>query len=146
MTNIIRLEPHSLAVFFSADADPGFIVKLCNDASLFDTVHCGMFMPGTPQDADTREEVAGIVDKLREGGDIAFEQGWVSLRIGLADATAFLMEKLGEAKQEERYADKQRYEELKRREAAEDKYEILRGALVLALGDKVAMLAVGSAA
>src|SRR6185369_7095318 len=134
MGAVVRLEPHTMAVFFSCDVDPGFYVKLCNEASLLDTIHGGMFMK--EQDADTRAEVASVVQALRESGDFNFEDGWISLRVGMADVTVFAMEKVKEAKENERYADKQRYEELKRREEAEGRFELLRQALTDALGPR----------
>ena len=59
----------------------------------------------------------------------------------MADVTAFLMEKLKEAKEEERYADGERYKELVRREEAETRFRGLQLALIDALGDKVLDLA-----
>lgn len=144
MSNITRLEPYTMAVFFSCDVDPGFYVKLCNDGSLLDTVHGGMFMK--EQDAETREEVAGIVQALRESGRMAFEDGWIDLRIGMADVTAFIMEKMKEAKDEEHFADKQRYDELRRREETEGRYELLRQALTDALGPRAPEIAAKAAA
>lgn len=139
MTKIVRLEPHSMAVFFSIDTDPGFAMKLCNDVSLFTTVHGGMFMK--EQDAESRAEVADIVEKLRRGGDVAFEDGWISLRVGMADVASFLMQKTIETKQEERWADKQRFDEMKMKQVAEARHALLRQALVEALGDGAAALA-----
>jgi hypothetical protein len=144
MTRIIRLEPHSMAIFWKVDVDPGFAMKLCNDVSLFDAVHGTMFVG--PQDAESRVEVAGIVERLRESGNIEFEDGWIMLRSGLANITGFLMDQIVEAREDERDADKQRFEELRRREAAEEKYALLRQALVEALGDNGAVLAVTVAA
>jgi hypothetical protein len=148
MTKVIRLEPHSMAIFYKIDVDPGFAMSLCSDASLFNAVHRSMYGNNAP-DSESRAEVVGIIEKLREGGnvgDVGFEDGWISLRIGMADVTAFLMEKLGEAKQEERWADKQRYEELKAKEATKEKYALLRQALVDALGDKGPEIAAKAAA
>src|SRR5580704_2168684 len=138
MTKIVRLEPHSMAIFYKIDVDPGFAMSLCSDVSLFNAVHRSMY-GNNPPDPESRAEVVDIIEKLREGGsvgDVGFEDGWISLRVGMAEVTAFLMEKLGEAKQEERWADKQRYEELKAKEAAETRYALLSQALVEALGDK----------
>lgn len=144
MSNITHLEPYAMVVFFSCDVDPGFYAKLCNDGSLLDTVHGGMFMK--EQDAETREEVAGIVQVLRESGHMAFEDGWIDLRIGMSDVTAFIMEKMKEAKDEERFADKQRYDEMKRREETEGRYELLRQALADALGPRARDIAAKAAA
>ncbi|SDC07487.1 hypothetical protein SAMN05216337_1001191 [Bradyrhizobium brasilense] len=137
--NIIRLEPHSMAIFYKIDADPGFAIKLCSDATLFDAVNRSIFI-GEPE-PDQREEVQAAVDELRASGEVTFEDGWISLRVGMAEVTAFLMEQIGEIKLEEHWADKQRFEELKKREEAEGRYELLRQALVDALGDKVAGIA-----
>ncbi|ODM71698.1 hypothetical protein [Bradyrhizobium elkanii] len=137
--NIIRLEPHSMAIFYKIDADPGFAMKLCSDATLFDAVNRSMFL-GEPE-PDQREEVQSVVDQLRESGEVSFEDGWISLRIGMAEVTAYLMAQIDEIKAEEHWADKQRFEELKKREEAEGRYELLRRALVDALGVKTAELA-----
>jgi hypothetical protein len=143
MTKVIRLEPFSMAVFSQIDVDPGFAVKLCNDVTLFSAVHDALFV-GAPDD-DTRAETADVVAKLRDVGDVAFEDGWISLRVGMTDVTAFLMEKLKEAKDEERWADRQRFNELKAKEEAEGRYALLRQALVDALGDKAAEIAARAA-
>jgi ATP-dependent Zn protease len=137
-----------MAVFCKTDTDPGFAMHLCSDATLFSTVHNVMFMK--PAGDESRMEVQEIVDKLREGnssaGDVAFEDGWISLRVGMAEVTAFLMAKIKDAIEEERYADNQRFLEMRRRELAEGKYALLRQALVEALGDNAAGLAGKAAA
>lgn len=143
MTKIIRLEPHSMAIYYKIDVDPGFAMKLCSDVTLFDAVNRSMFL-GEPE-PDQREEVQAAVDQLRASGEVNFEDGWISLRIGMADVTAYLMAQIAEIKAEESFADKQRFEELKKREEAEGRYELLRQALVDALGDKAAGV-VGAAA
>lgn len=144
MTKVIRLEPFSMAVFSKIDVDPGFAVKLCNDLTLFSAVHDAMFI--TLPDDDSRAETQTVVDALREAGDVAFEDGWISLRVGMTAVTAFLMEKLKEAKDEERWADEQRYKELKAKQEAEGRYALLRQALVQALGDNTAAIAEQAAA
>lgn len=98
------------------------------------------------QDEQSRNEVAQIVTALRESGSMDFEDGWIQLRVGMNDTVAFLMEKVGEAKREERYADQQRFEELKRREKIDGKYAVLRSALRDALGDKATEIAAAAAA
>jgi hypothetical protein len=148
MTKIVRLEPHSMAIFYKIDVDPGFAMSLCSDVSLFNAVHRSMY-GSNPPDPESRAEVVGVVEKLREGGnvgDVGFEDGWISLRVGMAEVTAFLMEKLGEAKQEERWADKQRYDMMKAREEVQTKYALLCQALVEALGDKGPEIAKAAAA
>ena len=146
---IIRLEPHSRWRSSTRSTSiPGFAMSLCSDASLFNAVHRSIY-GNNPPDAESRAEVVGVVEKLREGGnvgDVGFEDGWISLRAGMAEVTAFLMEKLAEVKQEERWADKQRYDELKAKEAAQTKYELLRQALVEALGDNGPEIAARAAA
>jgi len=136
---IVRLEPHSMALFFKIDSDPGFGLKLCSDVSLFAAVHSAMFTRAP--DDDSRAEVADVVAKLRDDGNVGFEDGWISLRTGMADVTALLMEKVAEAKEEERWADNQRFEEHKRRDAAETKYAALCHALREALGDRATEIA-----
>lgn len=78
---------------------------------------------------------------LRESGDVAFEDGWISLRIGMAAVTTFLLQKVDEAKAEERHADKLRFEEMKKRDEVTTRFMALRQALVDALGDRVAEIA-----
>lgn len=121
-----------MAVFSSIDVDPGFDMKLCNDASLFDAVHLATFI-GAPTD-ETRAEVEGIVDLLRADGDVHYADGWISLRLGMAAVATFLLAKLEEARRDERWADEQRFEELKLKQAAEARYDRLRQALREALG------------
>jgi hypothetical protein len=134
MTKVIRLEPHSAALFFSIDSDPGFGIKLCNDATLRLAVHEVLYGNRAP-DADTRPDVAETVE-LREDGDVVFEEGWLKLRLGMKAVTDLLMDMVVEIKLDEHFADKRRFEECKRREEAETKYALLRQALVDALGDK----------
>lgn len=134
VATVHRLEPFTMAVVFSMDLDPGFHVKLCNEASLSDTVHGGMFM--REQDAQSKAETAEIVKQLRESGSVNFEDGWIKLCVGMADVVAFLVEKAGEAKQEERYADEQRFKEMKSREEWQTRYETLRATLAEALGSR----------
>jgi hypothetical protein len=109
MTKVIRLEPHSAAVFFSIDSDPGFGIRLCNDATLFSAVHQIVF--NKAPDDDSRAEVADIVEALRTTGGFDFEDGWIALRTGMAAVTEFLMEQLVNIKGDEHFADKQRCEE-----------------------------------
>src|SRR5688500_15287955 len=113
MGDVLRIEPHTMAVIFSMDAHPGWYVQLCNEANLFATVHAGMFM--SDQSEQSRTETAGIVETLRESGSVDFEDGWIQLRVGMADVTAFLVAKATEAAQEARAEDLLRFEELKRR-------------------------------
>lgn len=144
MTKVIRLEPHSAAVFFSIDSDPGFGIRLCNDATLFSAVHQTVF--NKAPDDESRDEVVDIVEALRATGGFDFEDGWIALRIGMAAVTEFLMEKVVEFKLDEHFADKRRFEELKKREAAEERYALLRQALVDALGEKAMAIAEQAAA
>lgn len=130
--NVTRLEPNTMAVFFSMDVDPGFYVKLCNEGSLLSTVLNGLFM--REPDEEGKAEAKRVADELRESGSVDFEDGWIALRVGMAEVTAFLMEKIGAAKQDERWSDQERYKELKAREAAETRFVALRAALLDALG------------
>lgn len=141
--NVVRMEPTPIALFAKIDADPGFSIKLCNEASLFQSVQESLFWG--PINSEQLIEVAETVDKLKEGGDIAFEDGWMSLRIGMNAVTAFLMQKIKEAKEEERYADEQRYKELVARGQAEGRFRSLQHALIDAIGDKVLELAANTA-
>lgn len=65
----------------------------------------------------------------------AYNLRMVGSRTGVADVAAFFVEKLKEAKAEEKHADEQRYRELTGRKAAEANYEELRDALRLAIGN-----------
>ena len=131
------------ALFFSDDSDIGFNVKLCEEATLWDTVHSGMFM--AEPDASSREEVDGIVEELRENPAVDFEDGWIAIRRGMVDVTAFLMEKLIQATSDQEYADKQRYQEMRRREEAVEAYSNLKAVLLAALGDKAGEVAAAAA-
>lgn len=135
---VVRIEPTPMTFFSKIDCDPGFSIKLCNEASLFETVRGALFFGVT--DSEQTIEVAETVEQLKVGRDVAFEDGWMSLRIGMADVTAYLMQKITEAKEEERYADGQRYKELEARRETELRYTILRQALIEALGDRVVEL------
>lgn len=142
MTEITHLKPNTMALFYSIDGNPKFGVKLCHERGLFDAVRLVMFARDAEED---REEINGYVKQLRESGGVDFEDGWLSLRVGMADVVAFLMSKIVEAKAEERYADNERFNELKRREEAETRYAALRAVLLDALGDKAPDLAKAAA-
>jgi len=142
MNKVIPMTPPpSLAIFHKIDVDPGFAVMLCTDASLQATINVALYASTEAPDADCRAEAAEVMAELRQNGDVTWEDGWISLRVGLADVTSFVMEKMKEAREEERWADRQRYEELKKREDAETRYALLRQALADALGDKAAEIA-----
>lgn len=143
MGDVVRMEPNTMAVFFSMDAEPRWYVKLCNDATLFEAVHSGLWMDEPTE--QSRTEVDGIIETLRETGSVDFEDGWVQMRIGTAAIVEWLVEKAKEAKSEEAYADQQRSQELKRRKAAEERYDLLRQALSDALGDKAPEIAKAAA-
>lgn len=145
MGDVVRIEPNTIAVFFSMDADPRWYVKLCNDATLFETVHAGIWMTDV-RNEQSQVETTGIVEGLRENGAVDFEDGWVQMRVGTAAIVEWLTAKVTEACNEERYADQQRFEELKRREAAEERYDLLRQALADALGPRGPEIAAKAAA
>jgi hypothetical protein len=133
MGDVVRMDPNTIAVFFSMDAEPRWYVKLCNDAMLFDTVHAGMWMNEEPTE-QSRTETDGVLEDLRETGNVDFEDGWIQMRVGMAAVVEWLTAKAKEATDEATYEDKRRFEEMKRREEAECRYELLRQALVDALG------------
>jgi hypothetical protein len=145
MGDVIRMEPNTIAVFFSMDAEPRWYVKLCNDATLFDTVHAGMWMNAEPTE-QSRTETDGVLEDLRETGNVDFEDGWIQMRVGMAAVVEWLTGKAKEAADEASYEDKRRFEEMKRREEAEGRYELLRQALVDALGDRGPEIAAKAAA
>jgi hypothetical protein len=91
--------------------------------------------------AITAAQLHPIDQYLRERGAVEFEDGWIVLKSGMLDVTAFLMEKIAAAKAEERYADQQRFQEMTRRAAAESAHGLLREALRDALGDRAAEIA-----
>jgi hypothetical protein len=139
--NVVRLEPTPIVLFASIDADPGFSIKLCNEASLFRTVQEALFFGPAALDAEQIAEVADTVEKLKESGNLAFEDGWMCLCTGMADVTAFLMQKIKETKEEASWADEERCKEIRRREDAEARFRLLQHALIDAVGDKVLELA-----
>lgn len=128
----------TMALFYSMDGPPGFGVTPTTLAGLDQAVRKALFLPlpGQVLDSDQLAEVRHAADALRESGNIAFEDGWLRLCTGLTEITAFFMEKLADAKAEERYADERRYEEMKRADALAAKYAALRDALITAFGDK----------
>lgn len=127
----------TMALFCSIDGPPGFSVILTTAAVLNRAVSEALFLPlpGRVLDSDQLAEVRHAADALRESGSLAFEDGWLRLCTGLTEITAFFMEKLADAKAEEKYADKRRYEEMKRADALAAKYAALRDALITAFGD-----------
>ena len=140
--SVVHVEPNSMALFYSMDADPKFGVELCNPGNLSKTVQKTMFCRDAEED---RAELENILAALQEDGKISFEDGWLVLTKGMQATAAFLMEKVTEAVAEQRYEDKQRFDELKRREAAEGKYARLQEALIEALGDRIAEIAAKAA-
>lgn len=128
----------TMALFCSIDGPPGFSVILTTAAGLNRAASEALFLPspGHVLGSDQLAEVRHAADALRESGNLAFEDGWLRLCTGLTEITAFFMEKLADAKAEERYADERRYEEMKRADASAAKYAALRDALITAFGDK----------
>lgn len=130
----------TMALFFKIDGPPDFAFTLCEgEASLRAAVHEALFGNAKP-DAMTVAEVAGAMSALQESGNIDFEDGWLSLRTGVAEVAAFMMEKVEAADKEMRDADGLRYEQFNRANTAEAKYSALCTALVLALREVPAPL------
>lgn len=129
----------TMVLFCSCDGPLGFGVIQTSAARLDQAVRDALFLPlpgGRVLDSDQVAEARHVAETLRESGNLAFEDGWLRLCSGLADITAFFMERLAEAKAEEAYADERRYEEMKRADALAAKYAALRDALITAFGDK----------
>ena len=119
-----------VAYIYSHDGDEygvKFGVYLCSDDTLQATVRKHIDPDGT--DPDFGE----FYDALIEAGSYDFEDGWIVIKRG-AEIVDFLIYQLREAKSEERFADEQRYKELRARETAEARYVHLRDALIAALG------------
>lgn len=130
--------PVTLALFYSMDDDPKFGVLFCAAERLQATVQSVMF-PGpddlTPPNA--KEECERLAAELRQSGSVSFEDGWLELRTGLQDAVAFMMEKVKDARADERYADQQRADEHRRLQDVATKYAALCVSLQAALGEHV---------
>lgn len=122
----------TIALFCKDDSEIGFYCRTTKNGLLQKEVFRAMF--GVDYDAEHVDEVEGIVTQLQSEGYVGFEDGWLELRTGVDDVTSFFMAKLAEAKEEERHSDQQRYEELKRRQTAEEWYAGLCTALTRALG------------
>jgi hypothetical protein len=114
------------------DSAVGFHTRVCSRETLTTAVFREMF--GTVYAAEHHKEVADIVAGLLREGHVPFEDGWIELRTGIADVVAFFETRFAEAKAEEDFSDKQRCEELRRRQRAEADYQTLRDVLRVALG------------
>jgi hypothetical protein len=132
--NVVTLEPFTMALFYSIDVAPRVAVKLCSRRTLNGEVHAAMYLAEpTPE---TRAAVAGYVEQLLVVGVCEFEEGFLCLCSGIAAVTAYLMARLEGAVDDEIFADKRRFDELKAREVAEAKYAGLQAALIEALAEK----------
>jgi hypothetical protein len=130
----LRRPEAMLALFASCDDAPGFTVELVGQGSLksaIEKLFC--VTPGDHVGTHVAEEIAEIEKMLRDGGDCAFEDGWMALRT-LPGAISFLMGKVNDAVEEARFADEKRAAEYQNAAAAEARYCHLAGALRRALG------------
>src|SRR5581483_6771344 len=98
MAEIHRIEPNTAALFYSIDAEPKFAVTLCRDSTLFDAVRGTIFPVDGDLSQEQHDEITGHVRELRASGGVDFEDGWLALRVGMADVVAFLMEKVKDAR------------------------------------------------
>lgn len=122
----------TMALFSSVDDAPGFDMKLCDEATLEETVRKALFV-GDATD-EQREEARHIAAELKQNGSVHFEDGGLTLRFGIEDIAAWLMEKcIGHAK-EAKYSDERAAEAYREAEAAALKYKALADALRTALG------------
>jgi len=133
--NVVTLEPHTAALFYSTDDLPKIAVALCNERTLVAAVVSVMFPSGVQTPAD-REQLSDYVTALRETGKIDFEDGWLELCSGMHAVVVFLLEQLKQACENERFADERRYKELHARKVVKEKYDALVEALIEALGDR----------
>lgn len=124
--------PPTMALFYSMDADPQVGVRLCTADRLIEAIASTMF--SLEPDAKQWTECAALAVDLREKGEVQFEDGWLKLCIGLQAVTDFAMSKVKAAKADERHADRQRFNEMRRGDEAELRYAMLCCALKGALG------------
>ena len=123
------------------DSKLGFNARVCNRENLTMIVFQGMF--GVPFAAENHKEVADIVAGLLRVNRVDFEDGWIELRVDVADVAAFFTLRLQDVEDEKNHADKERYIELQGRKAAEARYDALREALQLAIGNGSKAAALG---
>jgi hypothetical protein len=140
MGEVHALHPRdTMAVLYNIDDAPGFGLTLCNEQSLVGAVHAALFGAAVPTPESARE-VTAVAEQLRESGSVDFEDSWIMLRVGMAGVVAYLMERLDEAKAEERFADQERAEAHRKAGEANSKYTDLCAVLSAAIGDKFAPL------
>jgi hypothetical protein len=136
MSNPI-IQANDIALFGSTDDRPFFaLVGVCTDLTLFDCVYHAMFCTDEV-DERHREEIEGVIEELREKGQMRFEDGWLAMRRGISDAVKFVVEKVDEQIRETEHAEKTWREHQQRAEESDARYRVLRGALLMALSDKV---------
>jgi hypothetical protein len=133
----------TMALFYSTDDKPKFGYVLCNESTLTETITKTLYHE--PSD-EHLQEAAILGATLLEDQGMDFEDGWIALRVGLKDVAEFLMEKVSQAKDDEAWSEKERFEEHVRRREAEKRYAELRDALAGALGDKGPEIAAKAAA
>lgn len=127
-----KTKESTLCLFAKDDSAIGFHCRTCTAEGLTTAVFMDMF--GVPFAAEHQEEVETVVAGLLLEGYSGFEDGWIDLRTGVDDIVSFFTAKMEEAKEEERFADQRRYEELRKRQTAEEYYATLCTALTRALG------------
>ena len=129
-------EQPTMAVFASIDDKPGFEMLPCTEATLWAAVRKAMFCceDGDPISDQHRSEIDGAVEALQQDGHISFEDGWLALRIGLAQVGTFAIHKARDIAEDRDFEDGRRYKQHLRAEAAEERYRLLREALIDALG------------
>lgn len=128
-------EQHTMAVFAKTDDKPGFEMLPCTEQTLWGTVQKAIFCceEGELSDAQ-KDEVTAIVLHLKEAGGIDLEDGWLTLREGLVEVGNFLVEKATAIAEDRDFEDGERYKQYLRAEAAQERYRLLREALIDALG------------
>ncbi len=128
-----------VALFYKIDAEPGFGLTICRDDEIDGAVREALFGKGDIT-AENATEIRETAAELLTSGRVDFEDGWLDLRNGMADAIAFVVERLNEARDDERFSDQRRADEQVRANASVIRYGQLRQALIEALGDKAAVV------
>lgn len=123
----------TMVLFMSHDGDEHgcrFSYALCDDETLFKAVAEATWFEPT---AEHQNECEKLVAELRENGIVDFEDGWLSLRVGIAAVTEFLMEKIRFECSERKYEQSEQAETAEKYRVAAKKYDDLCAALQVAM-------------
>ncbi len=115
------------ALFMNTDDAPGFAVELCTEETFPETVTKAMFVGATTQEQCA--EAFKVAKALVEYPDFDFEDGWLSLRQGVPAIVDFLMTKVKTLTADRDAESSERFEQMQRATAAEEKLAAIRATL-----------------